>query len=42
MVHDPNWDLFALLSASLFGASTPFAKLLLGSVGPSAMAGHFI
>lgn len=29
----------ALLSAALFGASTPFAKLLLGSVDPWAMAG---
>jgi len=25
---------FALMSAALFGASTPFAKLLLGSVDP--------
>jgi drug/metabolite transporter (DMT)-like permease len=31
--------LFALLSAVLFGASTPFAKLLLGSVGPWTTAG---
>jgi drug/metabolite transporter (DMT)-like permease len=31
--------LFALLSAVLFGASTPFAKLLLGSVDPWMMAG---
>ncbi|KXV49216.1 hypothetical protein AD945_04955 [Gluconobacter albidus] len=31
--------LFALLSAILFGASTPFAKLLLGSVDPWMMAG---
>ena len=30
---------FALLSAVLFGASTPFAKLLLGSVDPWMMAG---
>lgn len=29
----------ALLSAVLFGASTPFAKLLLGSVSPRMMAG---
>jgi drug/metabolite transporter (DMT)-like permease len=29
----------ALLSAALFGASTPFAKLLLGSVSPWMMAG---
>ncbi len=31
--------LFALLSAALFGASTPLAKLLLGSVSPWMMAG---
>jgi hypothetical protein len=31
--------LFALLSAVLFGASTPFAKLLLGSALPWMMAG---
>ena len=31
--------LLALLSAALFGASTPFAKLLLGSVDPWMMAG---
>jgi drug/metabolite transporter (DMT)-like permease len=31
--------LLALLSAILFGASTPFAKLLLGSVDPWTMAG---
>jgi drug/metabolite transporter (DMT)-like permease len=30
---------FALFSAALFGASTPFAKLLLGSASPSMMAG---
>ncbi len=30
---------FALLSAVLFGASTPFAKLLLGSVNPRMLAG---
>jgi hypothetical protein len=30
----------ALLSAVLFGASTPFAKLLLGSVDPWMMAGR--
>jgi drug/metabolite transporter (DMT)-like permease len=29
----------ALLSAALFGASTPFAKLLLGTVDPWMMAG---
>jgi hypothetical protein len=29
----------ALLSATLFGASTPFAKLLLGSVDPWMLAG---
>lgn len=31
--------LYALLSAALFGASTPFAKLLLGSVNPWMLAG---
>ncbi len=31
--------LFALLSAALFGASTPFAKLLLDAVDPWMMAG---
>jgi drug/metabolite transporter (DMT)-like permease len=31
--------LLALLSAALFGASTPFAKLLLGSIDPWMMAG---
>jgi drug/metabolite transporter (DMT)-like permease len=31
--------LFAVLSAALFGASTPFAKLLLGTVDPWMMAG---
>src|SRR3546814_16785854 len=31
--------LLALLSAALFGASTPFAKFLLGSVDPWTMAG---
>src|SRR4051794_41219 len=31
--------LFALLSAALFGASTPLAKVLLGSVDPWMMAG---
>ncbi len=31
--------LFALLSAVLFGASTPFAKLLLGAMSPWMMAG---
>ena len=30
---------FALLSAVLFGASTPFAKLLLGTVDPWMLAG---
>ncbi len=29
----------ALASAALFGASTPFAKLLLGAVDPRLMAG---
>src|SRR5437868_12720676 len=30
---------YALLSAALFGASTPLAKLLVGSVAPLALAG---
>src|SRR5258705_2738540 len=30
---------YACLSAALFGASTPFAKLLVGSVPPLALAG---
>lgn len=34
-----NGVLFALFSAGLFGASTPLAKLLLGSVSPWMMAG---
>jgi drug/metabolite transporter (DMT)-like permease len=37
MIH--NGILLALLSALLFGASTPFAKLLLGTVDPWMMAG---
>lgn len=35
----PKGILLALLSAVLFGASTPFAKLLLGTVDPWVMAG---
>lgn len=35
----PAGILFALLSAVLFGASTPFAKLLLGTVDPWLLAG---
>src|SRR4051812_11594586 len=31
--------LFALVSALLFGASTPFAKLLLGALDPWMLAG---
>jgi len=31
--------IYALLAAALFGASTPFAKLLVGSVPPVALAG---
>lgn len=31
--------IFALLAALLFGASTPFAKLLLGDVAPVMLAG---
>ncbi len=35
-----NRDIFfALLAALLFGASTPFAKLLLGDVAPVMLAG---
>jgi len=34
--------LFALGSALLFGASTPFAKIFLGTVDPWSMAGLFI
>src|SRR5437763_16477929 len=30
---------YALLSAALFGASTPLAKLLVGSISPLALAG---
>ena len=32
---------FALLSAALFGASTPAAKSLLGSIDPAMLAGLF-
>ena len=31
--------LFALLAAALFGASTPFAKLLVGNMPPVLLAG---
>ena len=31
--------LFALLSAALFGASTPLAKALLGEISPWLLAG---
>ena len=30
---------YALLAAALFGASTPFAKLLLGDIPPVLLAG---
>ena len=30
---------YALLSAALFGASTPLAKLLVGAINPLALAG---
>ena len=30
---------YALLAAALFGASTPFAKILLGQVAPVTLAG---
>ena len=35
----PPGILFALFSALLFGASTPFAKLLLGTIDPWMLAG---
>ncbi|GBQ80705.1 putative transporter [Gluconacetobacter johannae DSM 13595] len=38
-MNNPAGTLFALLSAVLFGASTPLAKLLLGAVDPWMMAG---
>lgn len=31
--------IYALLAAALFGASTPFSKLLVGTVAPVALAG---
>ena len=31
--------LYALLAAALFGASTPFAKLLIGTVSPVLLGG---
>ena len=31
--------IYALLAAALFGASTPFSKVLLGQVGPAMLAG---
>src|SRR5262245_17942082 len=34
-----NAVLLALLSAALFGLSTPFAKLLVGSMSPTVLAG---
>jgi drug/metabolite transporter (DMT)-like permease len=34
-----RYALFALAAAALFGASTPFAKLLLGEVSPIVLAG---
>ena len=30
---------YALLSAALFGASTPLAKIFVGSISPLALAG---
>lgn len=36
---NPRAVIFALLSAALFGASTPAAKLLLGTVHPAILAG---
>lgn len=38
-VHMNRNVLFALLAAALFGASTPFAKLLVGSMPPVLLAG---
>jgi hypothetical protein len=34
--------LYALISAALFGASTPAAKILIGSIHPVTLAGCFI
>ncbi len=34
-----RYALFALLAAVLFGASTPFAKILLGQISPQLLAG---
>ena len=39
MLHRWSGVPFALVSAALFGASTPFAKLLLGAVDPWLLAG---
>jgi len=33
---------YALISAALFGASTPLAKLLLGELPPLLLAGSYI
>ncbi len=32
---------FALISAALFGASTPLAKMVVGNLGPPMIAGLF-
>ena len=39
--HDMNFTavMYALASAALFGVSTPFAKILLGSIHPGILAG---
>src|SRR3712207_5824951 len=39
MMHHGSGVSFALVSAVLFGASTPFAKLLVGAVDPWLLAG---
>ncbi|MBP2313051.1 DMT family transporter [Azospirillum soli] len=39
MTHRWQGIAYALLSAALFGASTPFAKALLGEIGPWMLAG---
>jgi drug/metabolite transporter (DMT)-like permease len=36
---EPTAVLYALLSAVLFGVSTPVAKLLVGSIDPITLAG---
>jgi drug/metabolite transporter (DMT)-like permease len=38
-LHIQRYAFFALAAAALFGASTPFAKLLLGEISPVVLAG---